>query len=131
MQDVPGDALTWSQIATAAGVFLGGALFTIVKLMKAGKAKDDDLVTVGENARIVALAKENADLKAQRLEDAMRHELVTQIFDVKQTFAEAMRAGREAFHTRLDTLDGKVSNVQASVATIEGILSDRLPKRPR
>lgn len=131
MQDVPGDALTWSQVATAAGVFLGGIIFTVAKLWKAGKPKDDDLVTVGENVRMVALAKENADLKAQRLEDALRHELQAQIFDVKQTFAEAMRAGREAFHTRLDAIDNKVNGVATSVAAIEGILSDRLPKRPR
>lgn len=121
MPDVnPTELGTWSQIALGAGVFIGGLVYSIGKLLKP-KKDDDYLLTNGENAKLVAQAKEIAELKALRREDIMRQEFDVKIQDVRQDFAEVMRSGREVFYNKLD-------EVKADVSEIKGILKTRLPE---
>lgn len=122
MPDVnPSEFGTWSQVALAAGVFIGGLIYSVGKLLKP-KKEDDQLITYGDNAKLVALAKENAELRQAQAEERMRREFDDKLQDVRVDFAEVMHSSREVFYNKLD-------EVKADVSEIKGMLNTRLPPR--
>jgi len=122
MPDVnPSEIGTWSQIALGAGVFIGGLIYSVSKLIKSSGKKDDDvLLTRGDSAELVRLAKENADLRAAQAEERLRREFDIKLQDVRADFSEVMRAGRESFYNKLN-------EVSAEVSEIKGMINARLP----
>lgn len=113
---------TLFQLWAGAGVLGVSAVAAMWKLFRGKHEPAAALISASDNAMLVAAAKRIAELEAERRELKMRIEFDVKLQDVRQDFAEAMRAGREVFHDKLNEMASEVSE-------IKGMLSGRPPVR--